>query len=52
MENKEEKQILIEEIKKQVEELLMTDIPEAQKEKLIGQALKIIKDGKDKGEIQ
>ena len=47
MDKKDEKQALIREIKEKVEELLAADnITEAEKEKLIRQALKVIEDGK------
>ena len=46
-EKKKDKEALIKEIKEKVEELLSADnISEAQKEKLIRQALKIIEEGK------
>ena len=47
MNKKDEKQALIEEIKEKVEELLAADnLTEAEKEKLIRQALQIIENGK------
>ena len=48
MNKKDEKQTLIEEIKEKVEELLAADnLTEVEKEKLIGQALQIIENGKN-----
>ena len=47
VDKKDGKEALIREIKEKVEELLAADnIPEAQKEKLIRQALKVLEDGK------
>jgi len=51
-EEKDEKQVLIREIKEKVEDLLAADsITEAEKEKLLRRALKIIEDGKKKGVV-